>query len=163
MNDQKTCFKCGQTKPLSDFYKHPKTADGHLGKCKECTKADVRKDRQGNPEKHRVRDATRYQDDPRVKARHRRYQKTEAGKAAFRRSSEKWLAANAVKRAAHIILNNAVRDGRINKADKCSRCGSSEGRIHGHHKDHGYPLNVEWLCAQCHHDEHIKKEAIPAA
>lgn len=36
----KTCFRCKTIKPLTEYYKHPKTADGHLGKCKECTKTD---------------------------------------------------------------------------------------------------------------------------
>jgi len=37
----KICFKCGAKKPIEDFYKHNKMADGHLGKCIDCTKNDV--------------------------------------------------------------------------------------------------------------------------
>lgn len=39
--EQKKCFKCGQIKPLSAFYKHKKSKDGHLNKCINCTKQDV--------------------------------------------------------------------------------------------------------------------------
>ena len=39
----KVCFKCGIEKPLTDYYKHPQMGDGHLGKCKICTKNDTQK------------------------------------------------------------------------------------------------------------------------
>lgn len=39
--EEKRCFKCGRLLPLNYFYAHPRMADGHLNKCKDCTKNDA--------------------------------------------------------------------------------------------------------------------------
>ena len=38
----KACKKCGEDKVLSEFYAMKLNADGKSGKCKECTKKDVK-------------------------------------------------------------------------------------------------------------------------
>ena len=39
----KKCFKCSESKEISEFYKHPEMGDGHLNKCKQCTIKDTNK------------------------------------------------------------------------------------------------------------------------
>lgn len=136
----KRCFKCNTIKPLTDFYKHSKMADGHLGKCKECTKSDVRKHRFEN-------DSVREYD--RKRGSRRSYEKIKE----YRESNPK-------KYKAHTMVGNAVRDGKLIKADCCEECGS-DFSLNAHHDDYNYPLSVRWLCSRCHHIWHAENgEAI---
>ena len=53
MKDFKKCFKCEKILPIFEFYVHKQMVDGHLGKCIECTKNDVKKrenELRNNPE-----------------------------------------------------------------------------------------------------------------
>lgn len=38
---EKKCFKCNKVKLLTEFYTHKQMGDGHLNKCKDCTKKDT--------------------------------------------------------------------------------------------------------------------------
>lgn len=140
------CKKCNKDKVESDFYNSDST-------CKECRKAMVRANRAKNIEYYRGYDKKRFKDDPRVKARHARYAASESGKAAAKRAKEKYIELNPIKRAAHIMVGNAVRDGKIIKG-VCEVCGDLDS--HGHHDDYSLPLVVRWLCSIHHSDWHAK-------
>ena len=139
MENEKQCFKCGEVRNLSDFYKHPQMSDGHVNKCKECNKRDVRENRKDKVEYYREYDSRRNMLPQRVEAK------------------KNWREKNPIKRAAQIMVGNAVRDGRLYKGKSCEGCGQSPKRLHGHHDDYAYPLIVRWLCPKCHfkwHKEH---------
>ena len=127
----KKCFKCGVEKSIDEYYAHPKMADGHLGKCKECCKIDEKIRRIENPEKLAAYEKTRV----RIKE---SAQKTKA-----------WRIKYPDRYKAHNKLNNALRDGKMIKPDGCEICGSNS-HIHAHHSDYSEPLLVVWLCARCH-------------
>lgn len=61
--ESKNCFKCGKIKPLTAFYKHPQMADGRVNKCKECNKAENRKNFWSKRQEKREYDLSRYRYD----------------------------------------------------------------------------------------------------
>jgi hypothetical protein len=135
----KKCFKCNKEKPLNEFYKHSMMADGHLNKCKECTKTDSKTTYnkiQSNPEL-----AVKERKRQRIKERKRRLE----GKT-------KQYKYQKPKNQANVILGNAVRYKKITKK-QCQICGNA--KVQAHHEDYSKPLDVTWLCVRHHNDRHI--------
>lgn len=136
----KTCFKCKEEKELSEFYKQKNMKDGHLNKCKECTKKDVGEHRINNIEKIREYDRNR------GRLPHRR----ELSTKTTRRIREQFP----LKYKAQTAVNNAIRDGRLTKPEICETCNKPGRQIEGHHDDYSKPLEVTWLCSACHKQLH---------
>jgi hypothetical protein len=148
----KTCFKCLQCKPLDAFYRHTRMGDGRLGKCIECTKADVTQNRLAKIEYYRSYDRMRSDVPHRVAARIA-YAKTPEGRLAQARGARRWAVTNAIRRNAQYAASNAIRDGRLER-QPCFVCGE---KAHAHHPDYSAPLAVSWLCPRHHaqaHKEH---------
>jgi len=97
----KTCFKCRKEKPLAEFYKHKAMGDGHLNKCKSCTKRDV-------------------------KSQNKSYCNIVWGDG---KGVKAWQKRNPKKRSAHVAVSNAVRDGKLIK-QPCEVCGELKVQGH---------------------------------
>lgn len=134
----KTCFKCNKHKPLADFYKHPMTADGRLGKCKECTKLDVRTSRRKRVDYYREYDRTRYQEN-------------EDRRRASDRRAARCRRENRPMMKAHNAVARAIRSRGLERKP-CEVCGAS--KTHAHHDNYSKPLDVRWLCPVHHAEAH---------
>jgi hypothetical protein len=146
----KTCFKCGVSKPIGEFYAHPQMKDGHLGKCKICTRRDtaLRHAIKSNDPEWVVSELIRH------RAKSERFRREGRAVKPKRESAEKWAVKNRWKRKAHTALNNAIRAGKIIKRP-CQVCGNPKSE--GHHEDYSKPLDVMWLCRKHHGEFHHQK------
>lgn len=129
----KRCFKCDKEKDLSEFYKHKQMKDGHLNKCKECTKNDAVNTRKANIDYYREYD------------RKRGNRQSDGYTAEYRAKYPN-------KYKAHCMVNNAIRGGKL-FPEPCEVCFCTHD-LHAHHDDYLKPLNVRWLCAAHHSQWH---------
>lgn len=134
MSAQKECFKCHGCFPLSEFYAHPMMADGHLNKCKACTKRDVwlrTEEKKADPQ----------------------WMAKERARCAKKQREAAALLQGTIKQRARVAVRNAVRDGRMTRPTDCAACGTL-CRPDAHHTDYTKPLEVQWLCRICHTKAH---------
>jgi hypothetical protein len=133
----KTCFKCHIQKPLTDFYKHPAMADGHVNKCKECNKKDVLEHRLKNIERIRQYDKDRSKHPERAKLH------LEVNKA--------WRNQDKRRAKCHNAVAKAIKSGELVRSP-CIKCGDVNSLAH--HEDYDKPLEVIWFCQPCHKQRH---------
>jgi hypothetical protein len=159
----KRCFKCLCSKPFAEFYKHAEMSDGHLNKCKECTKKDANAHRQANLERVRSYDRLRGSQPHRVAARIE-YAKSDRGRTMHSKACAAYrlrhaspnprivldAATRAARRRARVALGNAIRDGKVARWP-CEVCGA---KAHAHHPHYDAPLLVTWLCPSHHKQAH---------
>lgn len=143
--ETKTCFKCLSVKPISEYYSHKQMADGHLNKCKDCTKNDSWKRRHlsGSREKVLAYDRDR-------------------GNRQTSEYRQEFRSRKPVESKARHTLGNAVRDGKVNRPERCEHC-HQKGVMHGHHYDYSKPLDVVWLCPACHRQLHALMDTVERA
>lgn len=148
-----TCNMCGQTKPETDFYVHQAAPTGRQTRCKGCWKISHSRsleEKRATEEGRKKRSAWR-----------RTRTLTDAAVERERRHSRKFATEHPEKVSAQRMVRRALSSGKLTRPDKCGHCGQPsipfrDGRpsIQAHHHDYSKPLDVMWLCVDCHAREH---------
>lgn len=127
------CSGCKAILPREAFYASKKQTSGIHSQCKKCHNA--------------VSVATRDVDKARDASREymRRVSKASPGKNRGRKRKP----ADPIKQAARMALHNAIRRREIVRPETCQECGVAK-KVTAHHSDYSKPLDVEWLCYECH-------------
>lgn len=139
----KKCKSCEKVKSLTDFYF---LRIGRTGmpifnpECKECT---------------RKRSAANLKFRKETEILRKRFWRTEHGDIV-RRVRREWYRRNPEAQAAYGKVIRALEKGLLIKPEFCQRCGKKR-ELHAHHEDYSKPLEVEWLCRECHAQTQTKK------
>lgn len=136
----KQCSRCKEMKELIEFPKDSSRADGHKYYCKKCYNNMSKKWPSGQFEERR-----------KVVANYR-----ERNRDKINNYFQEYRENNLEKCRAQDAVKVALRANQLNKADTCSKCGSSRN-IQAHHEDYTKPLDIVWLCASCHKQLHMSK------
>ena len=134
----KTCRRCGEAKPLADYYRNRVMRDGALNTCKPCVLAQQHEYRRQSPVS-RAYNLARGRT-PERQARRKDYW-------ASRRASD--LTEYRRRVAANSAVAYALRTGRLTKPEQCEGC-ARPGPLEGAHADYDRKLDVRWLCHPCH-------------
>jgi len=145
----KSCSKCKESKPISEFYKDRSRSDGVQYVCKDCNRAYEQTD---------ARKAFRriYRKTQTCRTINRRYDHSEKGKARSKRrylkDKQKYQARNAV--------NYAVAMGTIPAVTtmNCGDCGESAQEWHHTHGYRpGFHFHIRAVCVPCHARIHSQR------
>ena len=156
---EKTCRKCGETKPLIEFCENAKRKSGFGSPCKVCNNALKRAYRQ-TPNGKALTKASRarYIKSPHARAvkaaSGRRYRATPNGKAVAKASDRKKNEDNPLAYKAHALVRTAIKSGKLTRMP-CEVCGGESGAAH--HDDYSKPLAIRWLCRLHHAEVHKAK------
>lgn len=143
----KLCCTCQKEKPINNFTKDKSRKDGFYPRCKECHSSYYRNNllhERSVRKEYRIK----LKLDP---AKYKTY------RASHGVSVKRYNELNPSKIKAASAVNRAIKQGKLNRADKCSEC-YVECKTEAHHDSYDFEnwLNVRWLCRQCHAIHHRK-------
>ncbi len=117
----KLCPNCNRLLSLFNFASDNSKSDGRTSFCKEC---------RNKYKKH--------------------YRSTDEGKQATKRFQFVRSILQPEKDEAKNKVANALASGSIHKPTSCEICNKETANLQAHHQDYSKPLDVNWVCKDCH-------------
>jgi ribosomal protein S27AE len=134
----KTCTKCGETKPITEFYRK---GNGHKTECAPCSRARIAQYLSSNP----------------AAAARNRERSLEWARA---NSGARWRDRHPEAVRAQSLTRYHIKAGNL-IPKPCEICG--DATVDAHHDDYSKPLNVRWLCRSHHRAHHAAERRGTAA
>lgn len=173
------CRKCDFEKILDEYANTTAYKDGKERICKECKRKYNKAyfQTQGGKNAHnksnrkyystdkgkiqRKKDNLKWRERPHyIEGKRAEYSKKYKQSDKYKEQSASysvWVRKNnPQKYKARYKLRNAVIKGLVVKPTKCEICNATKD-LEGHHPDYSKPLDVIWMCKDCHVEEHIKE------
>jgi len=134
----KTCSKCKETKPLSEFYKDKSRKDGCSNKCIICQRE--------------------YYQSKQYKLAQKRYCQSKKGKVTRRSSVKRFYINHPERFKAKDAVKYAIATGKITPAKKLNcTCGKQVEQYHHWSYLPEYWFDVQPVCRDCHIKMHRRK------
>lgn len=131
------CPICSRWLSASSFYPSKRTSNGITSECRTChIRISIK-----------TRDIEKKNESNRRSMRKVRELNPELFRARERLASQKRI--KDIRYYARQIVRHAIAGGIIVKPRRCEKCGQ-EKKLTGHHQDYTKPLEIEWLCYECH-------------
>ena len=145
---EKKCINCNTIKCISEYYKNPSVNGGISNVCKECRKKQSKEYRDKNKNYYTKYFRSIANKPHRVEAKKKYAEENKKAKVAYIRT---WRERNKHKKIAMQKVATAIRNGSMLKG-RCCFCYGLD--VQAHHHDYSKPLDVMWLCVDCHSATH---------
>ena len=137
------CSACKKWKSGQEFYFDSRTSNGLKSHCKSC----------------HIKGSIKTRDKINARRLNREYARRARKANPKKFNDRERLAARKRKKGpaykAYCKLHGELKKGNIQKPLRCEICNRKH-RLIAHHEDYNKPLQVEWLCYECHGQRHWK-------
>lgn len=108
----KICSRCGEAKPIAEYYREPLGRDGLRSSCKACERVRAAKMRASNPEVHKKRVQKSYRKKQAALDDAERARRKKNAKAYYKNNSEKVIALSTLCKKKNRPLYTAMENRR---------------------------------------------------